>query len=459
MSRALFRTWGASLPQEDFAQAIAAVGVLGVSLAPPDERAVAAAVRKICKNGLDIMPLALKNLAVLVVWVRRHGSKLPDAAAYRSAWTQIRDDWDRGRPRNAPFLRLEIDPAVPTRLRSSAPDLFWLLRLLQGGLHALASSVYVRVDEPDRPIAWEWPLRVGVLGDAHSVELADFVATIPWPQLVKVVHLDAVDEDCDLLLLPDDLRGAAARVLKHPRRLRADCVLLVGGAGVAQERFQPLVAALRGEVLTGGVGLVRVEAEREREWVRRLFEELSHDLPLDVALLRANGDAVPGGDAEPPLLIASRRLVTNARISAFASRYGQQLRRMATARAAPPPATNELEAAGAEFEIRAERGEWLSESGSASDVPRMRKRAEASVGASLPAERDGAPVAQPARRGARRVNFTVTDVTDAAAPARVRDRLAADCAYEMALYIGLPRKDVESFPNGKASAVARRALA
>jgi len=470
MSRALFGTWGVQLPQEDFAQAVAAVGVLGFSGAMPDDSAIAEAVSRMRRSARDIVPLEVNSLAQLIVGIRKRETALPEPLTCQEAWAHFRNRWYAELPRNAPFLRLEINPVVTARLRGSAPDPLWLLRLLNGYGNSGANSIYVRVDEPDRPIAWEWPLRVGLLGDARSMELADCVATIPWPQLVKVVHLAAVDEDCDLLLLPDNLRGAAARVLQHPRRLRADCVLLIGGAGVAQERQQALVAALRGDVLTGGVGVVRVDADRERQWVTKLFEELSHDLPLDVALMQANGSALEGegGGAEPPMLIASRRLATNARISVFASRFGGQLRRMAAARAAPPPsagaiiperppapshAVRELEAAGTEFETRAERGEWLNESGDASAVPRMRGHVEASVGASLPAERDGAPAARTTRRDERRVNFSVNDVTDPAVSTKVQDRLAADRAYEMALFIGLPRQDVESaterFPSEK----------
>ena len=211
MSRALFGSWGAHLPQEDFAQAIAAVGVLGISHALPDERLIEAAVRRMRRSGRDIVPLHLRHLAQFVVGLGRRDPPMPDAADCQAAWELFLDSWNRERPRNAPFLRLEVNPAVSARLRVSAPDLLWLLRLLHGDDGAVADSVYVRVDEPDRPIAWEWPLRIGVLGDKRSAELADCVTRIPWPQLVKLVRLDTVDEDCDLLLLPDDLRGAAAR--------------------------------------------------------------------------------------------------------------------------------------------------------------------------------------------------------------------------------------------------------
>lgn len=452
MSRALLGSWGAALPQEDLAQAVAAVGVLGPGGATRDDKMLQLAVLRARRVGGDIVPLQLSNLAQLVAEIPDRKTAVPDPAACLEAWARFRARWNEDRPPDARLLRLEIDPVVRDRFRRFAPDLLWLLRLLHGDHQAIADSVYVRVDEPDRPIAWEWPLRVGLLGDAHSRELADCLDSIPWPELVKLVRLDAVAEDCDLLLVPDNLRGAAARLLRRPGRLRADCVLCLGGAGVAQDRLQPLVATLRGDVLTGGVGVVRVDPECERRWITRLFKELSHDAPLDVALLRANrcGVEEEAERAEPPLLISSRRLVLNARITAFARRFGRQLRRMAGERAAPPPA---LEQVADELEARAEHGEWVRETADASAVPRMRGHVEADIGTSLPAERDGAPATGAAPADDRRVNFSVRDVTDRAEPTRTQDRLAADRAYEMTLFIGPPRRDVESaserFPSEK----------
>ena len=247
MSRSMFGSWGAALPHEAFVKAVAAVAALGVSKDALEKQAIIDAGRAMRSAGIDIAVLRLEHLAELVDGIANNIDDLRPAQEYLAAWERFEDLWYYELPPNAPFLRLEIDSAVATDLRLRAPDLHWLIKILIGRSGSLVSSAYVRLDEPDRPIAGEWPLRVGVLGDARSLELAEHVMAVPWPRLVRLTRLDIADEDCDLPSLPDDLRASLARVLQQPRRLRADCVLLVGGAGVAADRITHLAGAMRAE--------------------------------------------------------------------------------------------------------------------------------------------------------------------------------------------------------------------
>ncbi|MCM8597777.1 MAG: hypothetical protein NFW04_03820 [Candidatus Accumulibacter sp.] len=503
MSRSLFRTWGAELPQPLFARALAAAGMLGPRVEALAEATIIDAVRALRRDGGDIAVLRLAHLAELVAAIEAGAADLPSAQNFLVAWERFRVAWfDQPSPG---VLRVELDPAVAGGLRHSIPDVHWLLRLLFGSDDDLADSAYVRVDEPDRPVAWEWPLRVGLLGDPRSRALAEQLCAVRWPDLLRLVDVDAADEDCDLLLLPDDLRAGLGRVLSRPRRLRADCVLLIGGAGVANERVARLVAALRQEVFTAGVGVMRIDSERQGEWFNALLEQLAHDLPIDVALRRAApaGQEVP----VPPLLVASRRLAVHARVTAFARRLGQHARRVVAeqrqvppqpqqrversadrslppmpapvsrsagrplTRSAPSPASGPapgpapgpisgsgsglssgrtpdsaaaLDGVVAELEARASRGVWQSESDDATAVAALRSALETELGAALAAPRVGAGGVETKSSERRRVNFTVTDLSDAARPVRVRDRLAADRAYQIALDIGLPRAQAEA---------------
>ena len=324
MSRSLFGAWGAGLPQEHFARALAAVAALGLRKDSLAEPAIVDSVWSMRSARRDIAVLRIEYLAQLIDALQRKSTGLRPAEEFLAAWDCFAHSWYdlQELPPNAHCLRLEIDPTVAGKLRHSLPELHWLIKLLLGSGDTLVSSAYLRVDEPDRPLAWECPMRVGLPGDARSRELAEQLAALRWPELLRLVDLDVADEDCDLLLLPDDLRCGLARVLQWPQRLRAGCVLLIGGAGLAAERILPLAAAMRSEVLTAGVGIVGIDPDRQGEWFQRLIEQLAHDLPLDVALVRAV-QAVQTGpeDGEPPLFMASRRLADHARVEAFAQRF------------------------------------------------------------------------------------------------------------------------------------------
>lgn len=397
MSRSLFGAWGAALPQESFARAVAAVAALGMKREALSAQAVVAAARTMRSAGGELALLRLDHLAQLIVAIASRVEDLSSAQEFVAAWERFADCWSGGSPAPAALLRLEIDPAVSSERRSSAPDVLWLIRLLLGSGDALASSAYMRGDQPDRAVAWEWPLRVGVFGDARSADLAEHLAAGRWPDRVRLIALDVADEDCDLLLLPDDLRAGLARVLTWRRRLYADCVLVLGGAGVAAERIPQLAGALRGEVSAAGVGVARVDAEVRGEWFQGLIEELAHDVPLDVALIRAVQAAQEGGVFEAPLLIASRRLTSAPAVrSDEAGQHALHGRSVGGS----PAGDGELEPRAADVE------------------PKLQDR--------------------------RCVNFTVSDVSDAATPLRVEDRLAVDRAYLLALTIGVPRAEMEA---------------
>jgi hypothetical protein len=92
-------------------------------------------------------------------------------------------------------LRFELDPAVASELRQSVPDVLWLINLLLGSGDGFASAAYVRVDEPDRPVVREWPLRVGMFGDARSSDLAEQLSAGQRASLVRWVDLERSGEE------------------------------------------------------------------------------------------------------------------------------------------------------------------------------------------------------------------------------------------------------------------------
>nr|MBL8412258.1 hypothetical protein [Dechloromonas sp.] len=444
MSRALFGQWGIHLANEAFARAVAAVGVLGLGHERLEADAIQRLVQRLRRQGGDIAPLSRNHLAGLVRQIADGNGDIPEAPDYLAAWATFDECWSASSDGHGPFLRLEI--STPG-LNATRPDTYWLLRLLLD--NDIGHSVYLRHDRPNRPIAWEWPLRLGILPGTDATALAEDVAAIPWPDLIRLTEIANDNTECDLLLLPNDLRGGLARVLQQPRRLRADCVLLLGGAGVTAERIRPMVASLRSEVVTGGVCICSIEPDARHGWLIRLIEELSHDLSLDIALNRAT--KYQGCEQAGPLILeSSRRLVAVSRISTFARRLSQDVRRMAAAR---PELEQELMVAASDLEASVGGGSFLAESGDARDIASIRRGIEAHLGGTMSPMPAGAATPPPDRPDERRVSFTIDEIRPGKPPLRVEDRLASERAYLMQLFIGLPRAGVESaaerFPSDK----------
>ena len=461
MSRSLFGAWGAGLPQESFARAVAAAALLGVGRDGPPPLAAA---RSLGATAGEVAVLRLEHLAAVLSAIAAGGAALPPAEEFVAAWDAFRACRLPGRDAGGALLRLEIDPQPGAADRPPVlPDVPWLFGLLLGSGVDLASSAYLRLDGRQRPISWGWPLRVAVLGDAPADGLVAALAAGRWPDLLQLV---SVDEECELLLLPEDLRRGLARVLQSARRPRAACVLVLGGAGTAGERILPLVGALRAEVLGGGVGIAAVERERHGEYVDSLLAQLAGDMPLDVALQRALPAAQDGAGGEPALLFAARRLIVAARLTAAAQRLARQVEHLlppaqplvAEAAARSPasrgggPPDSELAALARSLTASATRTSWASDAGEAVELARLRRALEGRLGARLAAAPDGAGDAAASAGEQRRLNCSVIDVSDAARPLRVEDRLASDRAYLIDFDIGLPRATAvgapEVFPSG-----------
>jgi hypothetical protein len=469
MSRSLFGAWGAALPQESFARAVAAAALLGVGRdqAPPlaTARSLGAAVG-------EIAVLRLEHLADVLSAIAKGGVALPPAEEFVAAWQGFSESRPPAGNGGRPLLRLEIEPQSGADRSSMMPDLPWLFGMLLGNGGDLASSAYLRFAGPSRAISWDWPLRIAIVGDTRAADLAAALAASRWPELLRIV---AAGEDCQLLLLPQDLRRGLARVLQSTRRLRAASVLVLGGAGADGERILPLAAALCAEVSAGGAGVAAVERERQGEYVESLLAHLARDLPFDVALqgaLRAVQDDAGG---EPALLIASRRLATEARLSAVAQRLARQVDRLlsagqssvggATARSSVErsgqPLGDAVAALARSLAASTARSSWADDAGAASELARLRSALAGRLGGSrggqlagrATAARDGGGDAGSGAGEQRRLNGCVIDVSDATRPLRVEERLAVDRAYVIDLDIGLPRAQVfsapEVFPSGR----------
>ena len=94
MSRALFGTWGAGLPQEKFARALAAVAALGLRKDGLAEQAVIDTVRSMRSAGQDIAVLRVAYLAQLVSAIAAKSKYgLRSADEFLAAWERFAHHW------------------------------------------------------------------------------------------------------------------------------------------------------------------------------------------------------------------------------------------------------------------------------------------------------------------------------------------------------------------------------
>jgi len=455
MSRNLFLPWGASLDDDAFAQAVAAAALVGVEpgLSPPP--AWFALLERLRDPQTAFAGLSVGRLAAFIELLREPGGRfIQDASTYVTLWQMFLNEWST---RSGPYrpLRVEIDDAVH---RNGVPDLLWLTRELARPGVGVASA-YVRADQPDLAVTWDWPLRIGLLGDPRSQALKPVLAGARYAELYRVVDAEAAGVECDVLVLPFSLHGALSAVLGSPRRLRADCVILLGGLTVSAERALPLFAALRSEVETAGIAIDFTAADQRTAWFEQLIRQLAHDEPLDIALWQVARGTVPTAVLfQPPLVVASRRLMSGARLSEFALRFSARLKHAPEPPAAEGARTDEdetshglgpstragtLRQAGEALERDLAGFGYAHEGDEATELARLRRSAEARLGEPLRVARIHAVRAPAPRREPdhRRLTAVVRDVTDPRTPPLEVDALRPDRAYEASIGIELPRED------------------
>ena len=269
MSRALFGVWGIDLDDNAFAKALAGAALRGVHNA-------------VAELSFDAVPPT---------------ATVTDATAR----------WQASGAR-----RIEVDSF-------GALELPWLNAMLA----RIAKGVSFRRDQPDVAVAWEWPLRIGLLGGDRASELQASLDHSSLQRLVRFVTLSETETECELLLLPHNLRTSVERVLAAEMRISADCVIVLGGAKVEADRIEPLLHTLRTDVRTAGVAVASVPKEQRGSWLHAIVANLAHNTTLDEALRIA---ADQTGSAAP-LLVCSRHLAELARVARYVERVGRTMRR------------------------------------------------------------------------------------------------------------------------------------
>lgn len=335
MSRYRFGVWGIGLDDDAFAAALAGAGVRGGAA-----------------NGI----------------VEFRAPKLPPAmpaAEARSRWSGLADSVRQIEVTSAG----DLDPMwLAATLARAVPD---------GGVH-------FRRDDPEVAVAWQWPLRIGLFADDRGSELRTALDRSSMKRLVEFVEVGREAAECELLLLPCNLRASVERALGAAAPITADCTIVLGGAKVDGDRIESLMTVLRGEVRTSGVALASVPKGERAEWLRALIAHLSHSNPIDVALCQAARERNLG----VPLLLCSRKLAELATLRHFVERMGRAMKRArkrsSTVTVSPHassqlglPGAASLDSIGGMLESNAAHFDYAFESGDATAIVETREAAEA----------------------------------------------------------------------------------
>ena len=329
MSRSEFGWWGSELDDQDFARALAALGVLtGFRSEVPH-------------GGLDELKSdlvdALRTREVLTWCLTCKPGELidhyaaPDAGKLSRAWAETH--W-------SPGPRLEILPY--TEGKSFLP---WIVEQLSSEAVGSA-SVFVRLRAPTVQLPWSWPLRVGLLEDAESARLRSGLEEAWWAgHLATFRTAGARGEPCDLLFVPWTLRWTLGELLRQPRPIRAHCVVVLGGVDTPWERAEPQLKALLADVKASGIYVTSMPEGKAGGWFDEFLRQVSHNHPLDVAFQTA---ARLYG-AVSPLFFASERLLTSSRMSDVVQELIRRLERLSaeTEMNVPDPLREPMKLTGA----------------------------------------------------------------------------------------------------------------
>lgn len=327
MNRKDFGLWGLELAPPDFARAFAALGVFQGSIEGwPSELSVEAIQKELTKAAHQSKGLLRWQLGVMPSAELGKPKLAESAHLFAEAWAKFaKTQTDRLR------FELYLDRLgdyfwIADKLRSTDVTGFTSLRV-KAKPDIVRTALYVRVDKPQSVVGWNWPLRIGFLKNNQSRRLREQLEqgfkTSGLNNLVTFVELVDESDECDLLLLPQDLRGVLSELLKVEWRPRADCVLVLGGGQRFSNRLTALIQAVRSEARTSGVGLLSVKEDQRVDWLKGLIAQLSHNNSLEVALFLTEQEP----DTPPPLLVASRSLIELTLISRSANRLSKALNR------------------------------------------------------------------------------------------------------------------------------------
>ena len=155
---------------------------------------------------------------------------------------------------------------------------------------ALEGQVWhVSVTSPVHTVEWKWPLSLAVVPGPGAAKLRKALAARresgpPWIRATTRV----VQGDCsDILFFPDGLQ-ARARLMKSAAPMTADLLVLCGVGRADWSKVAAEAETLLAMAQAHAVLAVSAPAE-STDWIWSFVNELSHNLPVDVAASKMFG--------------------------------------------------------------------------------------------------------------------------------------------------------------------------
>lgn len=303
MDRSDFGGWGANLSDEDFARALTALAFLYEFYGFPLDDIPAEAPER-----LKHWPDAFNDIAIhysLFRYLVVQAIPRPDPGKCAELWKTL----TRG---SNIRIRIEDGPPWPENW-----PIWFAEQLSRTGI----ASVYVRVDEPDAPVTWKFPLRIGWFDDTPSRAMKRHLDAVRREHKVvsrlwSLVKLTRDQVECDILLMPQSMPSAVARLLELQTRVEADLVIVMGARHGSDAQRWRLTQLLRHTVECSAVAMLPLPEGARAPWLHRLVKTISQNARIDEAILSATRRTASEENLPQPqhVLVSSQRFVENSRL-------------------------------------------------------------------------------------------------------------------------------------------------
>ena len=289
MDRSLLLGWGLALSDEDFACAVACLGVTRI---PGDEQEhhshLSITSFELDKIRAKSRPHQGGKDYVLVEWSFERFQKRLTRLKKNNAYdlSRLALLWRHFATYN-PGLCIQLTSVSLSQPSTPLPAVVSLLMHPSVAVNGVSAALEVGGFVPD----WNWPMNLAAQAEALGEdEIKPLQKLWPSRNLVAAASLTRETAHGEILILRGTAREALRELLILPYEVTASLVILIGSNDESWIRTAPLLRAITTETQAGGLLLWSTISERSlSERINLLIEQLSHNLPLDVALLRAFG--------------------------------------------------------------------------------------------------------------------------------------------------------------------------